>query len=83
MYVFKEQRSLHASSSPIYLSSLSQALSPVQEQKAQQQRFLFACFAEIISTVSNFQNSQRKLTSCTTFEGSVLIDLKIYESGKP
>ena len=29
-----------------------------------------------------FQNSQR-LTSCTICEGSVLIDLKIYESGNP
>lgn len=84
--IFKEQHSLRVSSSPIFRSSLSRALSPVQEQKVQQQRFLFACFAEIISTVSScvsFWNSQKKPTSCTIFEGSVLIDLKIYESGNP
>lgn len=51
-YVFKEQRYLRASSSPIFRSLISQALFPVQEQKAQQQRFLSACVAEIISTVS-------------------------------
>jgi hypothetical protein len=51
LYVSKEQRSLHASSSPIFWPSLSQVLSLVQEQKARQQHFLFACFAEIISTL--------------------------------
>jgi hypothetical protein len=54
MYVVKEQRYLHASSSPIFRSLIFPALSPVQEQKAQQQRFLSACFAEIIRpTVSS------------------------------
>jgi hypothetical protein len=83
-YVFKEQHYLHASSYPTFRSLIFQAPSPVQEQKAQQQRFLSACFAEIISTVSSYVIfSKFTLTSCTTFEGSVLIDLKIYESGNP
>ena len=51
MYVFKEQHFFHASFSPIFRSSISQALSPVQEQKVQQQRFLSACVAENILNI--------------------------------
>lgn len=63
-YVFKEQRYLHASSSPTFRSSIFQALSLVQEQKAQQQRFLSVYVAKtsqhLVFTL-HFENSDLRL----------------------
>lgn len=60
MYNFKAQHYLHASSSPIFQPLIYRVPSLVQEQKAQQQRFLSACFAEIISTVSSYVDFTKK-----------------------